>query len=71
MNIKVVLFASPLSVQHEGENAKTGWLRIGIMYLSGATCLTAVFFQRASTIKIQLRLVGLVQSKPHHHLIEN
>jgi hypothetical protein len=33
--------ASPLSTQHEGERAKTGWFGIRIMCSSGATCLSA------------------------------
>ena len=32
--------ASPLSTQHEGERAKTGWFGIRIMCSSGATCLS-------------------------------
>jgi len=39
--IKLVFVASPLSTQDEGERAKTGWLGIRIMCLSGATCLSA------------------------------
>ena len=33
------IVASPLSTQHKGERAKTGWLGIGTMCQSGATCL--------------------------------
>ena len=39
--IKLVFVASPVSKQHKGERAKTAWLRIEIMYPSGATCLLA------------------------------
>jgi hypothetical protein len=39
--IKLVLVASPLSTQHYVERAKTGWLGIGIMSPSEATCLSA------------------------------
>jgi hypothetical protein len=39
--IKLVFVASPLSTQHTGERAKTGWLGIRIMCPSGATCLPA------------------------------
>ena len=39
--IKLVFVASPLSTQHSGERAKTGWLGIRIMCPSGATCLSA------------------------------
>ena len=39
--INFVFFASPLSMQHEGEGANTDWLGIRIMCLSGATCLFA------------------------------
>ena len=28
---KIGIFASPLGMQHQGERAKTGWLRIKIM----------------------------------------
>ena len=37
--IKLVFVASPLSMQHYGERAKTGWHGIRIIYPSGATCL--------------------------------
>jgi len=37
----LVFVASPLGTQHQGERAKTGWLGIGIMCPSGATCLSA------------------------------
>ena len=40
-NVKLVCVASPLSMQHLGERAKTGWPGIGIMCPSGATCLSA------------------------------
>ena len=39
--MKLVFVASPLSMQHKGEIARTGWLGIRIMCPSGATCLTA------------------------------
>jgi hypothetical protein len=39
--IKLVFVASPLSTRYYGERAKTGWLGIGIMCPSGATCLSA------------------------------
>ena len=39
--IKLVFVASPLSTQHKGERAKTGWLGIRIMCPSGALCLPA------------------------------
>ena len=37
---KLVFVASPLSTQHYGVKAKTGWLGIRIMCPSGATCLS-------------------------------
>ena len=57
----------------KGKRAKTSLLGIRIMCQSGATCLYPLLFQSASTINIQLlkRRVGLVQSGPHHNLIEN
>ena len=36
--MKLLCVASPLSTQHYGVRAKTGWLGIRILYLSGATC---------------------------------
>jgi len=41
MYIKLVIVAFLLNTQHQGERAKTGWLGIRIMCLSGATCLSA------------------------------
>jgi hypothetical protein len=38
----LVFVASPLSIQHKGERAKTGWLGIRIMCQSGATWWTSV-----------------------------
>ena len=37
--MKLVFVASPLTMQHEGERAKTGWLGIRIMCPIGVTCL--------------------------------
>jgi len=37
----------------------------------GRHCLSADLIQCASTIKNPTKRVGLVQSGPHHHLIEN
>jgi hypothetical protein len=42
--IELVFVASPLSTQHLGERAKTGWLRIRIMCQSGATCLWCPYY---------------------------
>jgi len=39
--MKLVFVASPLSTQHSGERAKTGWLGIRIMCQSGTTCQSA------------------------------
>ena len=39
--VKLVFVASPLSMQHKGEKAKTGWLGIRIMCLNEATRLSA------------------------------
>jgi hypothetical protein len=41
VTIKFVFVASPLSTQHSGDRAKTGWLGIRIMCPSGTTCLSA------------------------------
>ena len=40
--IKLVFVASPVSTQHWGERAKTGWVRIRIMCLSVTTCLSSI-----------------------------
>ena len=37
--IKLIFIAFPLSTQQQGERTKIGWLGIGIMCPSGATCL--------------------------------
>ena len=42
------------------------------MCTSGATCLSAeCCFSELALLKIQTKRVGLVESRPHHHLIEN
>ena len=41
--VKFVFAASPLSMEHSGGRAKTGWLRIRIMCQSGAKCLPTDF----------------------------
>ena len=41
MTIKLVFVTSPLSMQHERERTKTGWLGIRLMCPSGETCLSA------------------------------
>ena len=61
--IKLVFVASPLSTQHSGERAKTGWLRIRITCPSGATLSTRrLLFQWASTIKMQLSMLVLYKT---------
>ena len=64
--IKLVFVASPLSTQHLGERAKTGWLEIRIMCLSGATCLPQTVVSVNEHYKNPTQRVG-----PEHHLIEN
>jgi len=39
--IKLVFVASLVGIHYEGIKAKTGWLGIGIMCPSGASCLPA------------------------------
>ena len=51
-----ILAATPLSMQHYGVRAKTG-IRIGIMFLNGATCLPADCFCDLALIKIQLSML--------------
>ena len=69
--IKWVFVAPPLSTQNYGGRAKTGWLGIRIMCPSGATCLSADCCFSELDYANSIQLVGLVQSGPHHHLIEN
>ena len=64
--IKLVFVNSPLSTQHWGERTKTGWLGIKIMSTHG------LLYQWASVYyKNPTKRVGLEQSGPRHHLIEN
>jgi hypothetical protein len=63
--IKLVFAASPLSMQHEGVRAETGWIRIRIMRPSGATCLPVY-----CCFKDPTEYVGQVQSRHHCHHIE-
>ena len=60
------------SAKHAALRRKSkDWLaRIRIMCPSGATCLPADLFQ-LTLLKSNSACVGLVQSVPHHHLIEN
>ena len=68
---KLVFLASLLSKQHQGENAKTGWLRIRIMCPSGVTRLPAdCCFSEQQHYKNPTQGVGLEQSGPHHHFID-
>ena len=72
--IKLILAASPLSMRHYDERSKTCWPGIRIMCPSGWTCISAhccFLFQWASTIKNQTKRYGIVESIPHHHLIDN
>jgi hypothetical protein len=49
------------------------WLARGQDNVSqwGGMSIRGLLFQLASTKKISIRRVGLAQSGPHHHLIEN
>jgi hypothetical protein len=69
---KIVFVAYLLSTQPWGERATTGWLGIRIMCLSRVTCLSAdCCFGELALYKNPTKRVGLVQSGPQHHLIEN
>jgi hypothetical protein len=59
---KLVFVASPLSAQHQGERAKTGWLGIRIMWSDMS--IHGLLFQWASTIKTQL-------SGPHEFILQS
>jgi hypothetical protein len=65
--IKLVFVASPLSTQYYRDRAKTGWLGIRIMCWSDiSTCGLVSVSNKDPT-----QHVDLVQSRLHHHLIEN
>ena len=50
--------------------AKTGWLGIKIICPSWGTCLSSDYcFSELVLTKNPPKRVGLVQSRPHHHLI--
>jgi len=51
----------------QGERAKTNWLGIRIMYLSGATCLPADFCFSEVALQKPTKRVGLVQTRYRHH----
>jgi hypothetical protein len=55
--LKLVFVFSSLSMQHEGEREKIGWLEIRIMCPIGEKYLRGLVFQWASSIKIQLNVV--------------
>ena len=42
--LKLVCIASPPSTKNYGVRAKTGWLGIGIVCPTGATCLTVDYY---------------------------
>ena len=70
--IILVFSASLLSTQRE--RAKFGWLGIRIMCPSGATYVHVCTWTVVSVsqhYKNPTQRVVLVQSRPHHHLIEN
>ena len=70
--IKFLFVAYLLSTQHWGERATTGWLGIRIMCLSRVTCMSAdCCFGELALYENPTKRVGLVQSGPQHHLIEN
>jgi hypothetical protein len=69
--LELAFVASPLSTQHQGERAKTGRLGIRIMCPSGATCLPAECCFSELALLNPTQHVGLIQSGPHHHLIDN
>jgi len=52
--LKLIFVASPLSTQHLGVRAKTGWLVIRIMCPSRATCLPVYCYFSELALKIQL-----------------
>jgi hypothetical protein len=69
--VKLVFVASQLSMQDQGERAKTGWLGIRIMCRSGVTCLSTDCCFSELALLNPTKHVGPVQSRHHHHFIEN
>ena len=69
--IQLVFVASPLRTQHSGERANTGCIGIRIICPSGATCPSADCYFSELALKKKNKRVGLVESGPHHHFIEN
>ena len=68
---KLVCVASPLSTQHSGKRATTGWPGIRIMFPSGVTYLPADCCLSELALQNPTQHVGLEQSGPYHHLIEH
>ena len=62
--------AKHAALTREKKQRLSGWLGIRITCPSDVS-IRGLLFQSASTIKIQLSSVGLVQSGTHHHLTEN
>jgi hypothetical protein len=61
----IAIYCFSASKHHQGVRAKTGWLGIGLMCPSGATCPSA----NCCFNKLALKRVGVVQSGPHNHHI--
>ena len=59
------------SAKHAALRRKTSWFGIRIMCPSGAICLPADCCFNELALQKSNKRVGLVQSRPHHHLIEN
>ena len=67
--LKLEHAVSPLFTQYYRVRAKTGWLGIRIIFLSGTTCLLVdCCFSELASYKNPTKIVDLVQSG--HHLIK-
>ena len=69
--IKLVFVSSSLSAQHKEERARNMAQNQDNVSEWGDMSIRALLFQLASTIKNPTKHAGLVQSRPHHRLIEN
>ena len=67
---KIGMCSSLISTHHYGKRPKTSRIGIRMMCPSGATCLSADCCFNELALLNPTKCVGLVPSKPHHHLIE-
>ena len=68
--IGVCCFSAGHAALGRGSGGWLAWNRDGVSEW-GDISIHRLLFQCASTMKNPTKLVSLVQSRPHHHLIEN